>query len=281
MSTREAHVDALRRLSASPEEMTRYLVANSNLPGPRANLELAHAFGDVVGGLSGPDARRIWRLCLGYCKIPEKEAPSNSPREFLPFCGAIGLGSLGCAVPALYRDSIAELRTLAHDGRWRTREAVATALQRMMARSPGLMEALGDWVADEDWLLMRAVAAGVAEPPLLRDPALASTALGLHRRILARLVLATARDSPEFKTLRQALGFTLSVVAAALGDEGVGYLRELATSKDADVLWVVRENLKKDRMRRRHPKEVEAIERLLSERASYRKKNPKALDDTE
>jgi len=112
---------------------------------------------------------------------------------------------------------------------------------------------------DEDWLAMRAVAAGVAEPPLLKDRALAQTALKLHEKILAKFSGASDRKTAEFKTLRQALGFTLSVVVAAVGDEGIRYLQELASSKDPDVRWVVKENLKKDRLKRLYPKQVKAL----------------------
>lgn len=55
--------------------MPGYLTARSGLPGPRGNLELADAFGDVA------DADLIRRL-------------ATDEDEYLRFCGVVGLGRL-------------------------------------------------------------------------------------------------------------------------------------------------------------------------------------------
>lgn len=50
------------------------------------------------------------------------------------------------------------------------------------------------------------------------------------------------------RVLRQALGYAVSVVAAAAPDEGIPLLERLATAADADARWIARENLKKARL---------------------------------
>src|SRR5208283_24648 len=133
------------------------------------------------------------------------------------------------------------------------REAVAMALQDMIESEPETAEQLHEWVRGEDWLEMRAVAAGVAEPRSLRDADAARSALRLHRAVFERILSSGMPRSGEFRVLRQALAYSLSVVVAALPEEGFSYLEELIVKRDADVLWICRENLKKNRLASRYP----------------------------
>ena len=68
----------------------------------------------------------------------------------------------------------------------------------------------------------------------------------------ATRLVATAveRRDPALRVLRQALGYAWSVVIAA--DSGRAWPRflEWAGSADPDVAWLVRENLKKNRLKR-------------------------------
>ena len=68
-----------------------WLVANSNLPGRRGNLELAWAFGDAFEVVEIDDDR--WDQLRGWLSITEEEAPTGDPREFLPFCALQALGT--------------------------------------------------------------------------------------------------------------------------------------------------------------------------------------------
>jgi hypothetical protein len=71
------------------------------------------------------------------------------------------------------------------------------------------------------------------------------------------------RKSEAFKILRQALGYTLSVVVHAAPKEGFEFMAQLIDSQDADVLWVVKQNLKKSRLVKNFPQKVESIKKLL------------------
>ncbi len=287
MNKKEKHQHDLNPLFAAYLQngqagpLHEYLLAHSNLPGRRANLELAEVFADSAGAASRVDrgaasrvdrgaasqvdrgavsrvdrgaAARIsgdlaWELCLDMAAIPPEAAPVNDPREFLPFCGAAGLGAIGAVTSARYEAALAELQVLARDPRWRLREAVCFGGQRLLAsRGIDTVAALRQWLAGGSWLEMRAAAAIVAEPALLADKKMAVSALLLHREIVAQLLAARDRKSESFRILRQALGYTISVVVAALPGEGRAWLERLQQAPDPDVQWIVRENLKKKRL---------------------------------
>ena len=243
-----------------------YIASNSNLPGPRGNLELAEAFGDATGQYAQEKSGQLWELCAKMTKVSADEAPVNSPRELIPFCGAVGMGALGAACPTLFAEALAALRASANDPRWRMREAVPMALQRLITAHPQeTLNALERWAAEGSPLEMRAAAAGVAEPALLRNGESAQAALGLHETIFERMPEFDDRKSDEFKALRKGLGYTLSVVVQAAPQEGFAFMRQLAAMQDKDVLWIVKENLKKNRLVKNFPTQVESIRSSLQE----------------
>lgn len=225
-------------------EWEPYLLAHSGLPGPRGNLELAHAV--ALEGNAGQFHR--WS-----CLTPDA-APENTPEVFLAFCGVLGLGRLlalretggAASDPAIIR----RLRTLASDPRWRIREAVATALQLWGdADMPALIAEMTAWAAG-NWTEQRAAAAALCEPRLLADPGCASAVLQLLDHITSGLAAAPAagRKSEPFRILRQALGYCWSVAVAACPGTGLPVLRHWLAHPDVDVRWVMRKNLRKKRL---------------------------------
>lgn len=246
------------------EKITEYLILNSNLPSPRANLELAKAFVEVAEDNSKEVLEKLWGLCLKLTNVSSDEAPVNSPKEFLPFCGAYALGAISSVSPTFFDKALSRLQELAIDPRWRIREAVAMGIQKLLAKqSQNTLKELEGWIENNRWLAMRAVAAGVADPALLKDNQTAQRALELHRRIFAKILTATERKSYEFKTMKKGLGYTLSVVICAIPKEGFEFMRQLTDSQDADILWIIKENLKKNRLIKNFPGEVTSIKKLL------------------
>lgn len=243
-----------------------YLLSNSNLPGPRGNIELAAAFGDVAGDFARQvqGVEQLWALCARLTELSADEAPVNDPREFLPFCGAVGLGAIGSASTTFYEPALLALRPLARDPRWRMREGVCFALQRLAAaRRQETLSALAEWVSGGDLLEMRAAAATVADPILLRNTGTATAALELHRGIFDQVLKLEERKSEAFRVLRKGLGYTLSVVVCSIPDEGFAFLVELVEHQDRDVDWIVRQNLKKNRLAKPYPERVRSLEALL------------------
>lgn len=118
------------------DELEAELLTGSNLPGPRANLTLAAAFADCIGASHASHSSDVveaqWALLTRWLAIAEDEAPTGTPREFLPFCATLALGAVYPTAHAARQEEIADrLRELANDGRWRIREAVTIALQRI------------------------------------------------------------------------------------------------------------------------------------------------------
>ena len=234
MGRREEYREALSGLSG--EALDEFLESRSGLPGPRANLELAGAVADVA------DAATAWRL-------------AGSDREYTRLCGVVALGEVAgrTSDDALRARVVARLRAEADDERWRIREAVAVALQRIGDADPGLLrEVVRDWLAEHDPLVVRAALAGVCEPRLLRDPQTAALALDACDRATDRLdrLSPAVRRNPQVRVMRQALGYCWSVAVAADPAQGLARFARLAASSDPDVLWVERENRRKTRLQR-------------------------------
>jgi hypothetical protein len=205
-----------------------YLKKHSGLPGPRANLEL------VAAVVEEGDADRLWRL-------------SASRDEFLALCGTAGLGRIALLEPETV---MTWLRELASDPRWRVREGVAIALQRLGRESmPKLLAQMKVW-SRGDPFVQRAVVAGLCEPALLKSNQDAVEALAILDQITRSLALLPAGDrrSEGFRVLRQALGYGWSVAAAAAPKNAKPYLEKWIRAQDKDVAWVMKTNLSKSRM---------------------------------
>jgi hypothetical protein len=233
MGKREEYVEKLR----SVQDWETFLKRNSGLPGPRGNLELAQAAADA-------GSKRQFKEWLRY---GEASAPTNTPEEFVAFCGVVGYGRL---LAEGETSVLGLLRKWSSDGRWRLREGVAMAMQRYGDRDmDGMLSAVEVWARGTP-LEQRAAAAAACEPRLLAKPAHARRVLRMLDRITASMARAEDRRSEEFRALRQGLGYCWSVAIVALPEAGKPLLEKWAESRDPDVQWVVRENLKKSRLLR-------------------------------
>ena len=245
------------------ENFMKYLTSNSNLPGPRGNLELADVFASLVRDYAGKEHGKLWSLCLQLTQFSLIEAPVNNPKEFLVFCGARGIGAFG-TFQRFFQEAISRLKELASDPRWRTREGVAMAIQNMIGKQPQkTLKEIETWIESDNWLAMRAVAAGVAEPALLVDEQTAKSAFELHKKIFSKIAATSERKSSDFKTLRQGLGYSLSVIVRAVPREGFEYMRQLAEQQDVDILWIVKENLTKKRLLKNFSEELASTKKML------------------
>jgi len=140
------------------------------------------------------------------------------------------------------------------------------AFQRLLPVAP--QETLGCLTLlafSGNYLEQRAAIAAIAEPAVLNTPELLAQALAMQQVILKRLHLAPAaeRKREAFRALRKTLSYTVSVITAATPEDGFALMRECATWGDADILWVLRENLKKKRLAKFV--ETEELNRLLHE----------------
>jgi hypothetical protein len=230
-------VDDYRMKLQSFVDWDSYLLKESGLPGPRGNIELAQVVADEGN-------RQLFQRYIAYTAA---EAPVNSPYEFLTFCGIIGLGRL------LAEGDTGLLKTLrqyASDPRWRIREGVAMALQRFGEVNMDLLiAAMREWGQGAS-LEQRAAAAALCEPRLLRHPQNAREVLGILDQITASIEQAVNRRSEDFLTLRKGLGYCWSVAVVALPVEGKALMEKWLAISDKDILWIMKENLKKARLER-------------------------------
>ena len=228
------------------EDWDAYLLKESGLPGPRGNLELAQVVAD-----EGDQA-----LFERYLAYDADQAPANSPYEFLAFCGVVGLGRL---LAEGQTEMLATLRRCASDRRWRIREGVAMALQRLGdADMDALIRAMQTWSTGTP-LELRAAAAALCEPRLLGQAKHARAVLRILDKITASVRKVENRKSEDFIALRKGLGYCWSVAVAALPDEGERLMEKWLVDADRDVRWIMKENLKKKRLQRIDPAWVDAL----------------------
>jgi hypothetical protein len=212
-----------------------FLKQESHLPGPRANLELAFAV-----GIEGSEDQ-----FLRLAQLNPEQAPSNTPQEFLAFCGVLGLGYLAARGSA---EHFLILRQRASDPRWRIREAVALGLQQYgQASMENLLAMMKDW-SQGTLLERRAAVATLCEPNLLMEQEHALKVLEIIEGITASILAEQDRKSEEFKVLRKSLAYGWSVVVAAQPSIGKPRMEKWIGSHDADMRWVMKQNLYKKRL---------------------------------
>ena len=224
-----------RRQLRTLSDWTGFLRAESGLPGPRGNLELAQAVAQEA----------MPHQIESLLSIPVEEAPENSSGVFLVFCGVTALGKV---VAAGDHSALPRLRAYASDPRWRIREAVAIALQYFGdADIRGLLREMKRWTAGS-WYEQRAAAAALCEPRLLGDPKIAGAVLSILDDI-TREIASKPDRSEAFKTLRKSMGYCWSVAVAATPQEGKSLMEKWMRSPSPDVRWLLKQNLSKNRLR--------------------------------
>jgi len=230
-------IDEYREILTTLENWDLFLLRESGLPGKRGNLELAQAVAD-----EGSE-----ELFERYLSFDPGKAPVNSPYEFLAFCGVVGLGRL---LSEGKMEILKTLRPYASDPRWRIREGVAMALQRLgRVDMDLLLREMEQW-SKGNLLEKRAAAAALCEPKLLREGKHIERVLQILDEITTSIQSTEDRKSDEFKALRKGLGYCWSVAAVALPDEGKKMMERWFSSNDKDVLWIMKENLRKKRLTR-------------------------------
>lgn len=202
-------IEDYRKTLAALDDWEPFLLRESGLPGPRGNLELAAAVAD----LGSADQFAAWMA------LTPEQAPVNSPQEFLVFCGVCGQGRL---LAEGNHAVLATLRRFASDPRWRTREAVAMALQRWGDEDmDGLLAAMADWSCGA-FLEQRAAAAALCEPRLLIDPRHASAVLDILDAITTSLLSVKERRDPGLSHPAPGVGLLLERRRGCVAGAGQG-----------------------------------------------------------
>jgi len=147
-------------------------------------------------------------------------------------------------------DALLILRSAASDSRWRVREGVAMGLQRLgdtdMER---LLSEMKRW-SRGNFLEMRAAAASLCEPRLLKQTKHARESLLILDRITTSISGSKNRNTDAFNALKKSMGYCWSVAVAADPDVGMPMMEQWLSTRDKDIRWIMRENLKKKRLER-------------------------------
>jgi hypothetical protein len=256
-----------RALAGNRRPLEFYLREQSHLPGPRANLELVNDLSHLLAVLAPVQSDNVHMLLNHLVHNHYKAIESNTPDEFVMLCGVVAFGACAAKRPEWRGETVEFLDRCAASSSWRVREGVAIAFQRLLCTAPReILDHLTTLAYTGDYLQQRAAIAAIAEPGLLNTPDMVSEALNIQRMVLEHLHRAPAADRKRenFRALRKALGYTLSVVTAATPKDGFALMRMCAGWGDADVVWVLRENLKKKRLAK-YVEHVEELARLLAE----------------
>jgi hypothetical protein len=225
-----------------------YLLRNSRLPGPRGNLELLYDFarnadpGTVCG-------------CLEYIKADTRD----SPGEFVGMCGILGYAQIN---KTGNKEVLAFLRKYASHDSWRIREAVAMGIQEISVNDLGTtLENIKPWI-EGNFLEQRAVVAGLCEPKLLKNEINNGHILKILEKITGNLYHDNKLSGQE-DSLRKALGYGWSVVIASCPEKGKAYFEKLFRLSGKHITWIIRENLKKNRLVKMDPEWVEKCRKRL------------------
>lgn len=214
-----------------------FLLRESCLPGPRGNIELAQAVASQ-GNLE---------LFHHYLTYTNDIAPVNSPYEFLAFCGVLGLGHFLAEGDLTL---IPTLRKMASDPRWRLREAVAMALQKLGDENLDLLiTEMQSWSRGSP-LEQRAAAAALCEPRLLQNPNHVRQVFDVLDTITTSLQNLANPKKDDITVLRKGLGYCWSVAVAAFPEEGKERMEKWLVNTDKEIRWIMQENLKKNRLLR-------------------------------
>jgi hypothetical protein len=247
-------------------ELDEFLVANSSLPGPTENLELAQNLaGEMVRHVDDKGVR-LWGLVTAWADLDAGQARAARPREFLPFCAALCIGALGAASEMWWLSAVDRLRDLSSDPRARVRKGVVLGVRRLLlADFLATAEELVAWVESGRLFTMQVVAEAISDPRLLTDETNAVAALALHRALIDTYVLLplTYRGHPDCRPLRKTLAYSLSIAVAAQPQEGFKTVQRWAARADPDLNWILIQNLTEPRLADVYQSQTEMLLKLL------------------
>ena len=243
----------------------KLLTEASNLPGPRGNLTLAYKFAECF---EREDlSKEQIALLMRWVNLSEEEAPTNAPKEYLPFCGILALGAHYYYANQETKHLIMKAFKLAmNDNRWRTREGAAMGFQLIAEKdfSP-VKEYFFKQLPYATELEKRAFVAALAHPPILKDKEVARFSLQISAEILKSILTVNKEKRREetFKVLSKGLEYSLSVFAAALPEEGFNLFKSYAKYNDPGLNKIIKSNLGKSRLAKKYGEEIDEILKIM------------------
>lgn len=268
MGKRDDYVKQLQPLISDItrlNELEIFMITNSNLPGRRANLELSYAFADCFQSINISDIH--WHLLNKWISISVLEAPVDDPKEFLPFSAIQALGSLHTLSDTIQKENITNtIKNSANDTRWRIREAVAMAFQRIAENNFAIInEIFSDWINNSSLLEKRAIIATLAHPPILNDDNNVLFCLDITEKILTHIIVldTNIRKTEEYKALKKGLEYTISVFVEKLPEQGFDLLLNWAQNDNIHIKKIIKQNIGKSRLKKKYSNEINKVLSVL------------------
>jgi len=256
---------SLLRASRFRKELEDTLIANSNLPGKRANLELAFAMADCFG--TGDLNESNWRMLAEWARIAPDDAPTNHPKEFLPFCAILSLGSSYSLASQKNKAKFIDIiKNAASDPRWRIREASAMGFQRIAEKDFNVTKKLfSEWIKKATFSEKRAILVALAHPPILNNEENVAFCFQIADEVLQGLLDLNRSDeeTEEYTILKKGLGFTLSVYVAYSPRKGFLFLKEWAQKGNDEIRKIIKTNLSKSRLIKQYGDKIREIQACL------------------
>lgn len=253
-----------KALGDNPRPLEFYLREESHLPGARANLALVNHLGDLLAVYTPELTEQVWEL-LNYLTTNALTVESNTPAEFVALCGVAAFGPFAIACGKRREHVFVLLEQFACSESWRVREGVTMAIQKLLPAIPDeTLNFLFGLASNGNYYQMRASIVGIAEPQLMPVASIREGALEIQQIILERFhaIPVSDRRREDVRVLRQALGYTLSVIVAAQPEAGFALMQSCAAWDDSDIHWILRENLKKKRLAK-YSEDVEKLRVML------------------
>ncbi|TGK80821.1 hypothetical protein EHQ31_12470 [Leptospira montravelensis] len=211
-----------------------YLLKNSHLPGPRGNLELLYSFSKNAN-------EREVNECLSFYN----DELSNSPEEFVVMCGIVSYCILNIKN---IKKTLTFIRKYVSHSSWRIRESVAIGIQEIAENNKvEILANLKKWMNGND-LEKRTIVAALCEPKLLKEKSFNIELIKILYELTMNFDQIDGKLSENQTTLRKTLGYGWSVAIVSVPKEGKIAFEKIAKCNNKHVKWIVKENLKKNRL---------------------------------
>lgn len=240
----------------------------SGLPGIRANLKLAEAFGEECATI-GPSIDHLLEQML---HLSPDFAPGDTDWEFVPTCAVYGFAARARKDVKFRRKVLPLLHEAADDLRFRVRDAVPQALA-----SIGALD--GDaWVRElasftDGYVYAVAALKALAEDRFLNEihDAEAVCARLDECFVLVREAPRSAERYPGMKALIDALGKTPGLVAIRFGTPVFEVMKTWCTVKEPMLREAIEKNLVGSRLEGRFRDEIRGVRAALEASAPVRR----------
>jgi hypothetical protein len=247
-------------IAGKPDAFFSFLCKHSHLPGVRANLRLAEAFGEecaIRGAVCD-------KLLHDMVHLTADGAPGGTVYEFLPVCAVYGLAKRAAKDPSCREASMLVMKEASDDLRFRVRNAVSQGLAMMGAVNPddtvkrmslwtdGFLYAANVVEALQVSSFLEAIRDG--EEVVKRLDECFQVALNAPR---------SAERYPGYKSLLEGLGKVPGLVAGRFGAPVFDMMVRWTKAKEPMLRDAITASIAGDRLRGRYADDVRRVEKAL------------------